>query len=124
MNRIEAAIFNRLKELVGAPVYLREAPQEEDAACVVFGVSLSSDVTGTAPLWAGTIAASCYSSVYADAGALASQLMVGMEGWRYGAAGLRIGPCMRVASDASYESDWQLYRSTLNWAAQIVEWGA
>ena len=124
MNKIEAAIFAHMKTLVAAPVYLREAPQEEDAACVVFGVSLSSDVTGTAPLLAGTIAASCYSSVYADAGALASQLMVGMEGWRYGAVGLRIGPCMRVASDASYESDWQLYRSTLNWAAQIVEWGA
>ena len=124
MNKIEAAIFERMKTLVAAPVYLREAPQEEDSACVVFGLSLSSDVTGTAPVWAGTIAASCYAGVYADAGALAALLAAGMEGWRYGGPGLRIGPCVKVASDASYESDWQLYRSTLNWAAQIVEWGA
>jgi len=124
MNKIEAAIFERMKELVAVPVYLREAPQEEDDACVVFGLSLSSDNEGTAPVWAGTIAASTYSSVYAEAGALAALLAAGMEGWRYGATGLRIGPCTRVASDASYESDWQLYRSTLNWAAQIIEWGA
>jgi hypothetical protein len=120
MNAIEFALNQYLDDGLAAPVYLHEAPQEEVAPFVVFAVVERADIRGTAPLLTAGIETAAVAVVHEEAEALGAALRVLLEGWKYGAPGVRLGPLALANVDNGFDSDLGKYRVTISWAAQAV----
>lgn len=124
VGAIEAAVFVRLKAVLpaGIDVYLHEIPEEERGSCVVVEASLAKDGDGSAPIYAAEVRTGVYTELHAANETLAGQVSGALNGWMYGAAGLRLGPLQLEGVDPGFEVLWDQYRVTLTWSAAAVLW--
>jgi hypothetical protein len=120
MNALEAAIYGYLDAQLTAPVFLHEAPQEQQGPYVVFGVDERSETPGTAPLITADIETAIVATVHDDAESLAMSVRTALLGWRYGAPGVRLGPVILANVNNSFDSTWQRYTVLVSWATQAL----
>lgn len=120
MNALEEALFAYLDATLAAPVFLHEAPQEEQGPYIVFGVDERVETPGTVPLITAEIETAVVATVHEDAEALAAAVRVALNGWRYGDTGVRIGPVQLSNVNNSFDSTWQRFSVLLSWATQAL----
>jgi hypothetical protein len=124
---VEQAVVQRLggwlsDSAAPAAVHLQQAGDTALMPLVVVEVGLLPGSEGSAAVYGLELRVAAYAESHAGCAAVGAEVRKALEGWMYGAPGVRVGPLVVESAEPGYEVQYREWRLTVMFSGLAILW--